>query len=66
MLLGFQPALGIITSTPYSFVASWTMSAVPMFLLMGFVAFHAGLTIVLAAVIRKLAADVVPSRCSRL
>lgn len=44
MLLGFQPALGIITSTPYSFVASWTMSAVPMFLLMGFVAFHAGLT----------------------
>ena len=44
MLLGFQPALGIVTSTPYSFVASWTMSAVPMFLLMGFIAFHAGLT----------------------
>ncbi len=44
VMLGFQPALGIITSTPYSFVASWTMSAVPMFLLMGFVAFHAGLT----------------------
>ncbi|MBO3758617.1 TRAP transporter large permease [Ciceribacter sp. L1K22] len=43
-LLGFKPAIGIITSTPYSFVASWTMSAVPMFLLMGFVAFHAGLT----------------------
>ncbi|CAD7049966.1 TRAP transporter large permease [Pseudorhizobium endolithicum] len=43
-LLGFRPALGIVTSTPYSFVASWTMSAVPMFLLMGFVAFHAGLT----------------------
>lgn len=44
VLLGFKPALGIITSTPYSFVASWTMSAVPMFLFMGFVAFHAGLT----------------------
>jgi tripartite ATP-independent transporter DctM subunit len=44
LLLGFQPALGIVTSTPYSFVASWTMSAVPMFLLMGFIAFHAGLT----------------------
>ena len=43
-LLGFKPAIGIVTSTPYSFVASWTMSAVPMFLLMGFVAFHAGLT----------------------
>lgn len=44
VLLGFTPALGIITSTPYSFVASWTMSAVPMFLFMGFVAFHSGLT----------------------
>ena len=43
-LLGFKPALGMITSTPYSFVASWTMSAVPMFLLMGFISFHAGLT----------------------
>jgi tripartite ATP-independent transporter DctM subunit len=31
-------------NTPYSFVASWTLSAVPMFLLMGYVAFHAGLT----------------------
>ncbi len=44
MLLGPTPALGIVADTPYSFVASWTMSAVPMFLLMGFVAFHAGLT----------------------
>lgn len=43
-LLGFTPAVGLITSTPYSFVASWTMSAVPMFLLMGFVAYHSGLT----------------------
>ena len=44
VLLGFTPALGVVTSTPYSFVASWTMSAVPMFLFMGFVAFHSGLT----------------------
>ncbi|MCB8840409.1 TRAP transporter large permease [Aurantimonas sp. VKM B-3413] len=43
-LIGFEPALGVVSSTPYSFVASWTMSAVPMFLLMGFVAYHAGLT----------------------
>ncbi|WP_343079981.1 TRAP transporter large permease subunit [Ostreiculturibacter nitratireducens] len=43
-LLGLSPALGILSNTPYSFVASWTMSAVPMFLLMGFVAFHAQLT----------------------
>ncbi|MFV0244212.1 MAG: TRAP transporter large permease [Qingshengfaniella sp.] len=43
-LLGVTPALGIVSNTPYSFVASWTMSAVPMFLLMGFVSFHSGLT----------------------
>jgi tripartite ATP-independent transporter DctM subunit len=44
LMLGWTPAFGIVSSTPYSFVASWTLSAVPMFLLMGFVAFHAGLT----------------------
>ncbi len=44
VMLGWSPALGIVSSTPYSFVASWTLSAVPMFLLMGFVAYHAGLT----------------------
>lgn len=43
-MIGLRPALGILENTPYSFVASWTMSAVPMFLLMGFVAFHAGMT----------------------
>jgi tripartite ATP-independent transporter DctM subunit len=57
-LLGMRPALGILSNTPYSFVASWTMSAVPMFLLMGFVAFHAQLTAGLfdaaKALLRKL------------
>ncbi|MGH6924865.1 MAG: TRAP transporter large permease [Propylenella sp.] len=43
-LVGPSPALGIVMNTPYSFVASWTLSAVPMFLLMGFVAYHSGLT----------------------
>lgn len=43
-LLGVTPALGILSGTPYDFVASWTLSAVPMFLLMGFVAYHSGLT----------------------
>lgn len=43
-LIGVKPAFGILSNTPYSFVASWTMSAVPMFLLMGFIAFHAQLT----------------------
>lgn len=44
IMFGLQPAIGVLASTPYDFVASWTLSAVPMFLLMGFVAYHAGLT----------------------
>ena len=43
-LIGFNPAMGVVQNTPYSFVAKWTMSAVPMFLLMGFIAFHTGMT----------------------
>mgnify|MGYP002620659167 FL=1 len=43
-MIGWNPALGILANTPYSFAAKWTLSAVPMFLLMGFVAFHTGLT----------------------
>jgi tripartite ATP-independent transporter DctM subunit len=44
MLLGLTPAIGILSTTPLSFVSNWTLSAVPMFLLMGFISFHAGLT----------------------
>ncbi|MGB3336361.1 MAG: TRAP transporter large permease [Devosia sp.] len=43
-MLGLSPAIGILANTPYEFIASWTLSAVPMFLLMGFVAYHGGLT----------------------
>lgn len=43
-MLGLAPAIGILSATPYEFVASWTLSAIPMFLLMGFVTYHAGLT----------------------
>jgi len=43
-MLGITPAIGILSNTPFSFVANWTLSAVPMFLLMGFVSYHSGLT----------------------
>lgn len=43
-MLDFDIALSLLASTPYEFVSKWTLSAVPMFLLMGFVAFHTGLT----------------------
>jgi tripartite ATP-independent transporter DctM subunit len=43
-MLGVTPAIGIVANTPFSFVSSWSLSAVPMFLLMGFVAYHSGMT----------------------
>lgn len=41
---GWEAAMSMITALPYSFAASWTLSSIPMFLLMGFVAFHTGMT----------------------
>ena len=39
-----RAALGSLGSMPYDFAAHWTLSAVPMFLLMGAIAYHSGLT----------------------
>lgn len=44
VLVGERAAWGAIGIIPYSFAATWQLSSVPMFLLMGFVCFHAGLT----------------------
>jgi tripartite ATP-independent transporter DctM subunit len=41
---GFDAAAGSLGSLPYEFAANWTLSAVPMFLLMGALAFHSGMT----------------------
>lgn len=43
-MIGLSPAIGVLAATPHQFVASWTLSAIPMFLLMGFIAYHGGLT----------------------
>ncbi|WP_420392500.1 TRAP transporter large permease [Acuticoccus sp.] len=43
-LIGLQPAWGVLTAVPFDFGASWSLTSVPMFLLMGFCCFHAGLT----------------------
>ena len=43
-MVGLEPAIGLLASGPYDFAASWTLSAVPMFLLMGFICFHSGMT----------------------
>jgi tripartite ATP-independent transporter DctM subunit len=44
VLRGPNAAMGAIATAPYDFIAGWSMSAVPMFILMGTVAYHSGLT----------------------
>lgn len=39
-----EAALGIFGDLPFEFGANWSLSAVPMFLLMGSIAFHSGMT----------------------
>ena len=43
-IAGSRPAMSMLTTIPYSSSASWTLSSIPMFLLMGYVAYHSGLT----------------------
>ena len=41
---GHTAAWGMLSLMPHTLMASWTLSAVPMFLLMGFVCYHCKLT----------------------
>jgi len=42
-ILGPKSGIAILRTTPYSTVASWTMTAIPLFVLMGEFAFYSGL-----------------------
>lgn len=44
VLLNMRAAWGIITAIPFNFVGDWNLTAIPMFLLMGFVASESGLS----------------------
>ncbi len=44
VLMGWRVAWGAIAVMPYQFAANWVLSSVPMFLLLGFVCYHAELT----------------------
>lgn len=44
LLMGERAMWGVLRTTPHAFAASWSLSAIPMFLLMGYVAFNARLT----------------------
>lgn len=41
---GPEAAFSVLTTQPFNFIAHWSLSAVPMFLLMGNIAYHSGLT----------------------
>ena len=43
-LIGLPSAVGILRIAPYNFAANWQLSSVPMFLFMGFLCYHAGIT----------------------
>ncbi len=43
-IIGVKPAIGVAKAVPYELVGDWNLSAVPMFLLMGYFASAAGLT----------------------
>lgn len=53
-ILGWRPALGIVTAIPFNFVGDWNLTAIPMFLLMGYLAFAAKLTAGLFQAMRVL------------
>ena len=44
VMIGPRSAWGILTAVPYDFVAHWTLSSIPMFLLMGYICYHSQLT----------------------
>lgn len=44
LMMGQMPAIGITKAIPYEMIGDWNLSAVPMFLLMGYLASGAGLT----------------------
>ena len=43
-MMGIMPAIGISKAIPYNLIGNWNLSAVPMFLLMGYIASSAGLS----------------------
>ena len=43
-MMGWNPAVGIARAIPFNLIGDWNLSAIPMFLLMGFFAVEANLT----------------------
>ena len=43
-IVGWRAALGFLGTMPFEFAANWSLSAIPMFLLMGTIAYQSGMT----------------------
>ena len=43
-VLGWRPAWGVLSAVPFDFASHWTLSSIPMFLMMGYVAFYSKLS----------------------
>ncbi|MCZ4351235.1 TRAP transporter large permease subunit [Roseovarius aestuarii] len=43
LVLGLGPALSMSVSLPFEFIADWSISAIPMFILMGYIAAESGI-----------------------
>jgi C4-dicarboxylate transporter, DctM subunit len=43
-IIGTNAAWGLLRSTPYEIGGNWSLSSIPMFLLMGYICYHARLT----------------------
>ncbi|MBW1681424.1 MAG: TRAP transporter large permease [Deltaproteobacteria bacterium] len=44
VIMGWRPTAGLLGLVPYEFIANFVLTTVPLFLLMGYLAHHAGLT----------------------
>ncbi|MGR3376368.1 TRAP transporter large permease [Salipiger abyssi] len=44
LTVGLRPMVSILKTAPFEFVASWELSAIPLFLFMGAIAYSAGMT----------------------
>ena len=52
-LLGWGPAAGIVGTVPHSKSSTYALSVLPMFIFIGFLAYHAGMTTALFDAARK-------------
>jgi len=43
-IAGLRTAIGVMKTAPFELASSWELSAIPMFILMGTIAFHSGMT----------------------